>query len=297
MLNRLKNDKVLLKAVERYLKAHYWKAASFYQIFQLGDDGEMLRIKDGFEVYIITENIEIIGLIASCGGGLILVHYVDDRVKSKYNVLKTLLHLKPTCLKGDNFSVLLTQKIIDKSIDGVQQEHYYWMSIHKDKIFELTEKSLLEEIESFRQAGIEITLANQIDFNEIVPFLIEVEKYFNRKLLSVNQLKKKMAERNLADAYLLVNINNQAIGQGLLEYELPKHRLIGGIYVSERFRQKGIGHLITCSLIQVVLEKQKLPTLTVDVENKNAIKLYQQLGFEICADQMNCYIKLNGRAL
>lgn len=292
MLDRLKNDKVLLKAVERYLKAHYWKAASFYQIFQLSANGEMLRIKDGFEVYIITENIEIIGLIASCGGGLTLVHFADDRVKSKYSVLKTLLHIKPTCLKGDNFSVTLTQKIIDKSIDSVQEEHYYWMSIHKDKIVDFTEKRLLEIIEGFSQSGIEIILANQIDFNEIVPFLIEVEKYFNRKSLSVNQLKKKMAERNLADAYLLVKKDDQAIGQGLLEYELPKHRLIGGIYVSEHFREKGIGKLITSSLIQVVLEKHKLPTLTVDVENKNAIKLYQQLGFEICADQKNSYIKL-----
>ncbi len=292
MLDRLKNDKVLLKAVERYLKAHYWKAASFYQIFQLSTNGEMLRIKDGFEVYIITENIEIIGLIASCGGGLTLVHFADDRVKSKYSVLKTLLHIKPTCLKGDNFSVTLTQKIIDKSIDSVQEQHYYWMSIHKDKIVDFTEKRLLEIIEGFSRSGIEITLANQIDFNEIVPFLIEVEKYFNRKSLSVNQLKKKMAERNLADAYLLVKKDDQAIGQGLLEYELPKHRLIGGIYVSEHFREKGIGKLITCSLIQVVLEKHKLPTLTVDVENKNAIKLYRQLGFEICADQKNSYIKL-----
>jgi RimJ/RimL family protein N-acetyltransferase len=297
MLERLKNDKVLLKAVERYLKAHYWKAASFYQIFQLGENGDMVRIKDGFEVYIITENIEIIGLIASCGGGLTLVHYADERVKSKYNVLMTLLHIEPTCLKGDNFSVSLTQKIIDKSISSVQEECYYWMSIPKDKILDLTESRLLEKIERFRPSGIEMTLANQIDFNEIVPFLIEVEKYFNRKSLSVNQLKKKMAERNLADAYLLVKTNNQAIGQGLLEYELPKHRLIGGIYVSERFRQKGIGNLITCSLIQLVLEKQKLPTLTVDVENKDAIKLYEQLGFEICADQKNCYIKLKGRAL
>jgi GNAT superfamily N-acetyltransferase len=293
MLERLKNDKVLFRAVESYLKAHYWQAASFYQLFQISEAGDLIGIKEGFEIYMVSENIEIIGLIAFCGGGLTLVHFVDERVKSKYSVLKTLLALKPSCLKGDTYSVTLAQKILEKSMTTTQDEQYHWMSIDHDQLENLTEKKLLDTLALYRQSGVELSLASDVDFQEMVPFLIEVEKCFNRNPLSVNQLKKKMTERSLSEAYLLVQVNNQVIGQGLLEYGLPKHRLIGGIYVSMRHRNKGIGLLLTRALVQVVLEKNMLPALTVEVGNEEAIKLYKRLGFEICGDQKNSYIRLN----
>lgn len=291
MLDRLKNDKVMLKTVESYLKAHYWKAAPFYQIFKLSDQGELLQICEGFDVYLVSEGIELIGLIADCGNGLALVHFIDDRAKAKYSVLKTLLAIKPAWLKGDSYSVALAEKILEKSTQGFQEENYHWMSIRKDKMDQLSEKQLLDAIERFRQSGVELSLANQVDFQAMVSFLIEVEKFFNRNPLSVNQLKKKMTERSLLDAYLLAQAGGQVIGQGLLEYSLPKHRLIGGIYVIEKYRKKGIGQLLTRALSQVAVEKHRLPALTVEVGNEAAIKLYKNLGFEICGDQKNSAVK------
>lgn len=293
MLDRLKNDKLLLKAVDSYLKAHYWKAASFYQIFQLGEQGELSQIREGFEVYVISEAIEIIGLIAACGGGLTLVHFLDERPKTKYNVLKTLLYLKPSCLKGDRFSVSLAQKILEKSIHTLQEETYHWMRLKENHVSTFNEPALVQDLEKFSEKGLELSLASQVNFQDMVSFLIEVEKYFNRNPLSVNQLKKKMTERSLADAYLLVQCEGQVIGQGLLEYRMGAHRLIGGIYVNERYRHRGVGEMLTRALVQVVLDKHALPALTVEVGNEAAIGLYQQLGFEICGDQKNSYIKVN----
>lgn len=293
MLERLKNDKVLLKAVESYLKAHYWHAASFYQLFELGTEGELLSVKEGFEIFMASEGIELIGLIANCGGGLSLVHFVDERAMTKYAVLKTLLAIRPNCLKGDSFSVTLAQKILSKSITSSHSEHYHWMSLKREQLELLTEKKLLERLEEYSRAGVTLKLANEVNFQEMVPFLIEVEKCFNRNPLSINQLKKKMMTRSLSESYLLAVYGNQVIGQGLLEYALPKHRLIGGIYVAIGQRHKGIGQLLTSALIQILVEKDTLPALTVEVNNESAIKLYTALGFEICGNQQNSYIKLS----
>lgn len=293
MLERLRNDKVMIKAVDSYLKAHYWHAASFYQLFELGTAGELLCVKDGFEIYMASEGIELLGLLAACGSGLTLVHFVDERVQAKYDVLKTLLALKPACLKGDAFSVTLAQKILSKSIQTMQTENYHWMSIKKERLQDVSETKLLEMLDAYRAAGLDLKLANEVPFQEMVPFLIEVEKCFNRNPLSVNQLKKKMTERGLLEAYLLAVHKDQVLGQGLLEYALPKHRLLGGIYVSKNQRHKGIGELLTRALIQIILEKHTLPALTVEVGNTPAIKLYERLGFEICGNQQNCYIRLH----
>ncbi len=293
MLERLKSDKVLFKAVESYLKAHYWHAASFYQLFELGTEGELLNVKEGFEIFMASEGIELIGLIASCGGGLTLVHFVDERVMTKYAVLKTLLAIRPSCLKGDSFSVTLAQKILSRSISSAHVENYYWMSLKREPLELLTENKLLEVLAEYRLAGLDLKLANEVNFQTMVPFLIEVEKCFNRNPLSINQLKKKMTTRSLSESYLLAVYGNQVIGQGLLEYALPKHRLIGGIYVAKGQRHKGVGQLITRALIQILVEKKTLPALTVEVGNEAAIKLYKSLGFEVCADMQNSYIRLN----
>lgn len=292
MLEPLKRDKVWLKTIEQYLNKHYWQAASFYQIFELSPKGEVIGLMEGFEVYPIAEQVEIIGLIASNGKGLTLVHFIDLRVKSKYNVLKTLINLKSTCLKGDLFSVDVAKKILEKSLIEANDEVYHWMDMDAETQKLLHERDFVEKLDGYDEKGISICLAAEVDFKQMLPFLIEVEKNFNRNPLSVNQLKKKMNDRSSLDAYLLVLYKGQVIGQGLLEYSLPEHRLIGGIYVIEAFRHKGIGDLITESLCQVVYEKETLPALTVEQGNAIAIRLYEHLGFKTKGDLKTSYIKM-----
>lgn len=294
MLNQLKNDTLLMKTVDAYLKAHYWKSASFYQIFKLSEWGEILQIKEGFEVYICSENIEILGLIASCGNGITLVHFIDERAKSKYAVLKTLLALKPSCLKGDPFSVNLAKQILDKSILEVVDEQYDWMNLDGNLDLDLEQErlELIEMLRVYEGKGLKIKTADELDFQTLIPFLIEVEKCFNRNPLSINQLKKKMTDRVELDAYLMTVFKDQVVGQGLLEYALPKHKLIGGIYTSEKFRNKGMGHLITRALIQIIRDMDRIPALTVESTNTTAIQLYEQLGFKCCGAQQNSNIKL-----
>lgn len=292
MLEPLKHDKIWIKPIDQYLRKNYWQAASFYQIFQLNQGGEAASIMEGFEVFPITEHLEIIGLIASNGKGLVLVHFTDLRVKSKYSVLKTLIDLKPTCLKGNRYSVDLAKQILEKSLNQHKDEDYYWMSLDQNLNDLSCEKNLDSKINWYKESGIELCLASDIDFQQMVPFLIEVEKKFNRNPLSVNQLKNKMESRSRADAYLLAVAKEQIVGQGLLEYRLPEHQLIGGIYVTASQRGKGIGNLLTHAMCQIIIEKGMKPALTVECGNEVAIKLYEHLGFTITGDQKTSDIKM-----
>lgn len=292
MLERLKNDRLLLRPVETYLKVQNWQAAALYQAFELNESGDLLHIKEGFEVYVCANGIEVIGLIIGGPSGLVFVHFSDEKVKSQYSVMKTLLTLRPNCLIGNPSSCQWALDILRKSIVAEEVEICHFMSFNRALVAQNHRLELLRDLKIRSSDGYEVKTANEVPFGELIPFLIEVEKSFNRNPLSINQLKRKMHERVREEAYLLMIKDGVAIAQGLLEYALPAHKLLGGIYTVAKYRGHGIGKIITRALVEVVLEQDKTPALTVEASNENAIKLYETLGFEIVAQQWRAYIKI-----
>lgn len=292
MLERLKNDTLLLKPVDSYLKKHYWQAAAMYQAFSLSEEGSLELIKEGFEVYICAEGIDMNGLIISGPGNLVFVHFADERVKIRYSVLKTLLTLRPNCLIGNPYSVALSLEILRKSLVQESSQSFNWMALDGQAALAIERQRLILDIQALSERGYEMITANEVPFQPLIPFLIEVEKSFDRNPLSINQLKKKLDERVAQEAYLLLVRGEQVIGQGLLEYGLPQHKLLGGIYMTPKQRGSGLGGLMTKSLMQIVLDQGKMPALTVEATNEAAIHLYQKLGFAKVADLSHCYIKL-----
>ena len=81
--------------------------------------------------------------------------------------------------------------------------------------------------------------------------------------------------------YYLVRSNQGLIGQGLIEEETSELGIIGGIYVDPSYRQRGIGEAISLKLTRQLLEKNKKPYLFVMTNNKNAIHLYEKIGYKI----------------
>lgn len=293
MLERLKNDTLLLRPVDNYLKRHYWQAAAMYQAFSLSEEASIELIKEGFEVYICAEGIDITGLIISGPGNLVFVHFADERVKSRYSVLKTLLTLRPVCLIGNPFSVKLSLEILSKSLSSDLSHSFNWMAYDRERAPVMDRNSLVAHIHALGEKGYLVLTANEVPFQSLIPFLIEVEKGFDRNPLSINQLKKKLEERVLQDAYLLLAFEDKVIGQGLLEYGLPEHKLLGGIYLTQKQRGLGLGGLLTKALMQIVLDQNRLPALTVESSNETAMHLYEKLGFVKKEELIHCYIKLS----
>jgi len=95
-------------------------------------------------------------------------------------------------------------------------------------------------------------------------------RYFNNR--SYNVIYNHLV------TYLLYDDSGFPIGYGHLEFEGDKHWL--GIAISEKYKGLGLGTKMITKLIDFASEKKILTIfLTVDVENKNAINLYQKCGF------------------
>ncbi|MBR5017821.1 MAG: GNAT family N-acetyltransferase [Spirochaetia bacterium] len=60
------------------------------------------------------------------------------------------------------------------------------------------------------------------------------------------------------------------------------HIQVGGVFTVPRFRNQGYAHNTVAALCRFIIEEEhKIPSLFVRSGNKNAIKLYKSLGFEI----------------
>lgn len=83
----------------------------------------------------------------------------------------------------------------------------------------------------------------------------------------------------------LYYIEDEIIGYGHIEFEDGKNWL--GIFITDKYRGKGIGSIILEDLLN---NSSKDTHLTVDKENISAIKLYKKFGFNIESDENNYYL-------
>lgn len=96
-------------------------------------------------------------------------------------------------------------------------------------------------------------------------------RYFNSRSYSV-------IHNHLVTYLLYISNQGNAIGYGHLEFEADKLWL--GIAISELYKGKGFGKKMLSHLLDTANEaKADYIYLSVDIDNKTAINLYERFGF------------------
>ena len=78
--------------------------------------------------------------------------------------------------------------------------------------------------------------------------------------------------------------------------KLSHKATIGAVFVTPRYRQKGIGRGLVSELLRIAREDKKLKqlNLAVSTTNKSAVKLYEDLGFSVFGTEPNAAF-VNGK--
>lgn len=76
------------------------------------------------------------------------------------------------------------------------------------------------------------------------------------------------------------NEDQKIVGIGGAHFETPISVQIGNIHVNQEFRGIGLGKAITMACVLGVISTKRLPTLFVNENNKIAIDIYKDVGFE-----------------
>lgn len=270
MITSVYSEKVALKALEIHMKSNYIDCMPIYQCLILSNEGTLLRVKEGCQIFLYSEGIEIKGIIAFTGASLCMVHFSDDSAGKSYDVLKTIKDRKPDIIRGNPFSADLVLSVLLRTLAHYQVDEYWTMM----------QTHGTPRIESYAEdKRYRIIQPEEIPFNTLVPFLIDMEKTFGRNPTSITLLKKKVGEKFNNKAYWLAWDGVAVVGQGHFEYDLPDHIMIGGIFTARHHRNLGVGRTITEALCMSVLETGKQPALLVSMKNEGACHLYDQLGF------------------
>lgn len=205
-------------------------------------------------------------------------HFCDPCVLGSLGVLKAIKLHKPQYIKGPLEQVEKLYQTVCRAI----------------KEAKLTESSLMifegENIPKCRGNQYQLLdgMAPSDENNQFLQnllqdlkFFIEVERHFGRPVKAINDILKDFKTMLKLKNYVLYLDDSNIIAQGIIEEEGETLSIIGGIYVSEKYRSKGLGCDITVLLTKRVTERNRRAALFVAKGNEPAIGLYEKIGYKL----------------
>ena len=133
-------------------------------------------------------------------------------------------------------------------------------------------RTFLPDISDVEQI-LDIRLSFESEYWNYLPDTSHRDKF---RLTVMDKIKNKNV--------IIYRHDDNIIGVGFCETQNEKCGLIGSIYVMEEFRGLGVGKSITLALCDILIKRKKIPVLTVDINNSNALNLYKKIGFRTLSD-------------
>lgn len=206
------------------------------------------------------------------------LHFADMKVLGNLNVLKAIKHHKPKFIKGPKDQIEAIYKMLCRSVKEIKESNSILMSF-EGRIKECFPDNAYAVVD-----GDALTTENSKFMDNLfkdIKFFIEVEQHFGRHIKAINDILKELRAMMKEGNYVLFLHGNQIVAQGLIEDETDEIGIIGGIYVSETYRRKGLGYVISCLLTGKILKRDKKAYLFVMENNLDAIGLYEKIGYTL----------------
>lgn len=255
--------------VSDYIYKNFWSCVEIAKIFDKNGLKNKLSDKNSgdFLGFINDDNV-LEGIFVFTNNKRLLLHFVNDEVSKKVDLLKAIKHYKPEYMSGPSEHVQVVWKMFERTVKRYKYTDSMYMVLenHQDLI------KGFESEEMIRQASKE-------DAREQMKFFLELEKSFRRNHMTINQIQKRILERIGSNEYLVIEKNGHLIAQGFVEDKIKAFSQIGGIYVSESERGHMYGKKIVEHLSYYILKKGQIPMLAVLKDNKVAVHIYEAIGF------------------
>lgn len=137
-----------------------------------------------------------------------------------------------------------------------------------------------KSLKPFVLDGVSFITAKGIVNDNIVDFVLESRvKGFNQAVTR-DDVKKSLLQRGEEEAYIFLEKDSRIIAQACVQTYTDKINQIGSVYTTEAERGKGYCKAIVSELCKIIINRGKLPTLSVKNRNLPAVKAYSALGFE-----------------
>lgn len=247
-------------------------------IEKYGLENDMLSKKNG-DYYGYFNEGNLMGIFSFTNMGSFTCYYDDDRVLNKVDLLKAVKRYKPKYMLGMERIIRPLWKRLEKTFKWYQYDECYYMILDKDRF------------EVFHTDN-EIINAKNYDFSKSIDFLIEVEKAFNRKPKTINELKNTVYERIGEEEYLYLIDKGKIVSQAVIKTTTSNINQIEGVYTLPKYRCNGYAKALVSKLCNNIIERSKVPALIVSKSNDAAKKAYENIGFEYYDDFVMCEVQI-----
>lgn len=254
-----------IKDIKKFIDKHINKCFFMQQGIYDFNGNLSEKLHEGFKYYEYIEDNNIEGLVFINKSNVMFPYFIGDEPYKKMDLLKIIKYHNPLIIRGEVETVEKIFKVIERVMPLYGLKECVLMECRKEVNDKKGDASIIH--------------GSKINFNGAVEFLISAENEFSRNPLSINQLKNKIVNGEGADYYFLMEEKTIA-SQGRIEYFAGNYGLVGGIYTKKNYRGKGYGKNISSYVTKIVKDTDKIPALIVEIDNENALGIYEKLGFE-----------------
>lgn len=189
----------------------------------------------------------------------------------------------------EGFSELINTRNIDVLI-GMKKVIAPIYEVIKDfkKTIDYSECSYFinEDFKPFSLKNIELRGAGEIDESTALEYIVEAYKDGFNHEITKDEARKSLNQRGKEEDFIFAVKDGHIVAQANIQTFTSKINQIGGVYTSQVHRGKGYCKWIVSELCKKILERGKVPTLSVRNDNTSAVKAYQAIGFEFYDDYL-----------
>lgn len=250
--------------VSNYIYQNFWGCIEIAKIFDKNGLRNIISDKNaGTFLGFINDDDILEGLFVFTNNKRFLLHFINDDVTKKVDLLKAIKHFKPEYMSGASRQVEMVWQMFERTVKRYKYSNSMYMILEDQ---DLLDTSIVRE-------------ANISDAKLQVKFLLEIEKSFERNHMTINQMQKRIHEREKTSEYLVIEENKKFVAQGFVEDKIQAFSQIGGVYTTADCRGKGYAKMIVSALCKAILSKGNIPILAVLQDNLPAVTAYESLGF------------------
>ncbi|MBE6082647.1 MULTISPECIES: GNAT family N-acetyltransferase [Tissierellales] len=119
-----------------------------------------------------------------------------------------------------------------------------------------------------------------VDSKDVVDFVLNARINGFNQIQTRESIKNTLIQREEEEDFIIGERNGKIVAQACIQTYTPKINQIGGVYTVQDERNKGYCKAIVSEICRRIVERGKLPTLSVVKNNLPAVKAYTSLGFK-----------------
>ncbi len=269
-------DRRFISSVKAYCFQHPLETIAISS-FLLCLERQEANCQPDARLYLYFEEDEIKALIFFSEKGVMHISNHSENLYAKVDFLKTIHKEKPKLVKGMNAEVDRLFYFLQRALKSFEFYPSYLMQYKGQKQGRKSDNIKLSQI---------------VDWQKNSSFLLAVENFFRADALSINYLKQKTQKAKDIDFYYVYASEDRVLGQIIGEMSSFCYGILAALFVASSERRKGVAKELLLAGIEHYLAMNITPLLYVARDNKEALALYQKLGFETVAETLEMELML-----